>query len=308
MTGFRNTTIACRCQSTPRPDWAGPCPCNGTGVLIVREFERTGRSDIPNDLSMDTNNNQEASVKLPEVKTSREGRDPRDARVLLSSPPKIGKTTLLSQWAPDTTLILDTHKGTALLDGEHYVQPIATFADFEQAIDLIAAGAHSFRTIGIDLVEDVWKLADRAAADRNGKLAAGLVEYGKGTAEAEGLFRRAVDKLLASPYGVWFITHVDTIQDGNDVQRVPRLDKRIKTYIEGATDFVLIGEGTPKGRVLHTVPSVRFQAGSRVPLKPMMPLDARELYVEIAKGLGKPKPAQAATAAKTETQQEAVAA
>src|SRR5207253_5045494 len=89
----------------------------------VRDFERTGRSDLEMFMEYDQ---KEGRLSLPTTKTSREGRDPRDARVLLSSPPKVGKTTLASQWAPDTTLLLDTHKGTALLDGEHYVQPVAT--------------------------------------------------------------------------------------------------------------------------------------------------------------------------------------
>lgn len=255
----------------------------------VRDFERTGKSDIPNWIDEPT---QEDGMKLPDTKTSREGKDPRDARILLSSPPKIGKTTLLSQWAPDTTLILDTHKGTALLDGEHYIAPIKSLADFESAVDQITAGGHHFRTIGIDLVEDVWKMADRQAADTHGKVAAALVEYGMGVGEAEGLFRRAFDKLLATSYGLWFITHVHTVQDGNDIQYVPRLDKRVKTYVEGATDFVLIGEGTGRDRRLRTAPSKKFQAGSRVAIPDPMPLDARALYVEIAKGLAKPKPAQ----------------
>lgn len=272
----------------------------------VRDFERTGKSDIPNWIDEPT---QEDGMKLPDTKTTREGRDARDARILLSSPPKIGKTTLLSQWAPDTTLILDTHKGTALLDGEHYVAPVKTFADFESAVDQIVAGNHQFRTIGIDLVEDVWKMADRQAADTHGKVAAALVEYGKGVGEAEGLFRRAFDKLLATSYGLWFITHVDTVQDGNDIQYVPRLDKRVKTYIEGATDFVLIGEGAGgRDRRLRTAPSPKFQAGSRVPLPDPMPLDARALYVEIAKGLAKPQPKPATPPVEQNTTPEKVAA
>lgn len=269
-----------------------------------RDFERTGISDLEMFMEYDK---KEGGLSLPSSKTSREGRDPRDARVLLSSPPKIGKTTLASQWAPDTTLILDTHKGTALLDGEHYVQPITSFDDFEKTVDDIVKGAHPFRTVVVDLVEDVWKFADQKAADSFGKKAAASVEYGRATGEQKGLFERTFDKLLATPYGIWFISHVDTIQDGSEVQRVPRLHKKIASYIEGATDFNLIGESTPHGHVLHTRPSARFQAGSRVPLPPMMPLDARALYVEIAKGLAKPKPKPTATANATE-QPKAVAA
>jgi hypothetical protein len=252
----------------------------------VRDIERTGGSDLD---YFARNPIKENSMQLPTTKTSREGHDPRDARLLIAGPPKVGKTTLAAQWAPDTTLILDTHRGTKLLDGEHYTQPIATFPEFEQAIALLVAGGHKFRTVVIDLIEDIYKLADEHAANQYGKVAAGLVEYGKGTAHSEALFRQALSPLLATSLGVWFISHTDTIQDGNRITYIPKIDKRVRTLIEGACDFCLLAEATNGQRYLHTTPSGRYQAGSRVPLPEPMPLDARTLYVEIAKGLIKPK-------------------
>jgi hypothetical protein len=242
-----------------------------------RDFERTGKSDIPNWIDEPT---QEDGMKLPDMKTSREG------------PRKVGKTTLASQWAPDTTLLLDTHKGTELLEGEHYIAPIKSLADFESAVDQIAAGGHHYRTIVVDLIEDIWKFAKRAAADRYGKLSAASVEYGKGTDEAVETFRRAVSKLLATDCGVWFLSHTEQIQDGNVVQYAPKLDKRIIDDVDGACDFVLLADVRGPNRQLHTAPSARFQAGTRTPLPDPMPLDARALYVEIAKGLARPKPQQ----------------
>jgi hypothetical protein len=43
---------------------------------------------------------------LPKAKQSRTSLDitPLNARVMLASTPKCGKTTLASEWAPDTTL------------------------------------------------------------------------------------------------------------------------------------------------------------------------------------------------------------
>lgn len=267
-----------------------------------RDFERTGKSDIPSWID-ENSNTKGAPVKLPDKKTSREGRDPRDARVLIAGPRKVGKTTLAAAWAPDTTLILDTHKGTALLDGEHYVAPVKTFADFASAVDQIAAGDHSFRTIVVDLIEDIWKMSKRAAADRYGKISAASVEYGKGTDEAVETFRGAVSKLLATDYGVWFLSHTEAVQDGNVTQYAPKLDKRIIDDIDGACDFVLLADARGPKRQLHTAPSARFQAGTRTPLPDPMPLDARALYVEIAKGFAKPKPAeQAAPATSPEPQ------
>ena len=241
-------------------------------------------------------------MQLPTTKTTREARDPRDARILLVAPPKTGKTTLAAAWAPDTTLILDTHRGTTLLDGEHYVQPVHSFTDFEKAVDLIVAGGHQFRTVVVDLVEDIYKFTEAHAGGQFGKVTAGMVEYGKGTTLAEALFRQTVDKLLAAPCGVWFLSHVETIQDGNQVTYIPKIDKKVRTYVEGAVDFALLAEARGATRQLITAPSAKYQIGTRVALPNPMPLDARALYVEVAKGLAKPKPATATTTSENKAQ------
>lgn len=211
--------------------------------------------------------------------------DPLTARVLLAGMPKVGKSTLLSEWAPKTTLIIDTHRGTTLLPGEHYVQHISTWQQFEETVDLVIAGRHNFQTVGIDLIDDVYKMADYYAAQKKGQVAAGLIEYGKGTAEAEGVFRQAVGRLLASPYGIWFISHTDTEENQGQTRYIPRLDKRVRTYVEGACQFILLAETLGPRRQLRTQPSARFQAGSRVPLPDPMPLDASGLYAAIRDGL-----------------------
>lgn len=235
------------------------------------------------------------TITLPTGKQTRKDRTPLDARVMLAGTPKVGKTTLAAQWAPDHTLIIDTHKGTELLDGEHFVQPIADWAAFAATVDLIVAGNHPYKTVVVDLVDDVWKFADQFAAGKKGQVAAALIDYGKGTAEAEGLFRNVVGKLLAAPVGIWFVSHTDTVEEGAITRYVPKLDKRVKTYVQGACDFVFLAEALGPRRVLHTAPTARFEAGSRVPLPPEMPLDARGLYGAMAGGLK----AQAPKAGKT---------
>lgn len=231
------------------------------------------------------------ALALPTSPQTRESLQitPLAARVFVAGFPKVGKSTLLGQWAPETTLILDTHHGTDLLDGEHYVQHVHDWASFERAVDQIVAGDHAFKTIGVDLVDDVWKFADLCAAQKKGQVAAGLVEYGKGTAEAEGLFRRAVGKLFASPYGIWFISHTETEENQGQTRYVPRLDRRVRTYVEGACQFIFLAETLGPKRQMHTAPTAKFQAGSRVPLPEPMAMDARALYAAMAAGLRTPK-------------------
>lgn len=228
------------------------------------------------------------AVALPTEPQTRETLQvtPLSARVFLAGMPKVGKSTLLASWAPKTTLIVDTHHGTDLLDGEHYVQHVSTWDGFEKVVDLIAAGQHAYKTIGLDLIDDLWKFADLHAAKKKGQVAAGLIEFGKGTAEAEGLFRQAIGKLFAAPYGIWFVSHTDTEENQGQTRYIPRLDKRVRTYVEGACQFIFMAETLGPRRQLHTKPTAKFQAGSRVSLPDPMELDARALYTAMAAGLG----------------------
>lgn len=232
-------------------------------------------------------------MTLPQTKQSRASQQvtPLDARVMVAGMPKAGKTTLAAGWAPDSTLMIDTHKGTTLLDGEHYVEHVADWAAFERVVNDLTTVEHDFKTVVIDLIDDVWKMADRFAAEKKGQVAAGLIEYGKGTAEAEGLFRREVGKLFAASVGIWFLSHTDTEENGQITRYVPRLDKRVRTYVSGACQFVLLAETLGPKRVLHTQPSARFEAGSRVPLPEPMDLDARVLYAAMSAGLNAGVPA-----------------
>lgn len=237
-------------------------------------------------------------MTLPTTKQSMAtaGITPLQARVMLAGMPKAGKSTLASGWAPETTLLIDTQKGSTLLDGEHFVSHVSSWDGFVKVVDDVVKGDHPFKTVVIDMIDDVWKAADLFAAEKKGMVAAGLIEYGKGTAEAEGLFRQQIGRLLATDLGIWFLSHTETVEEDKITRYVPKLDKRVRTYIQGACQFVLLAETLGQKRVLHTQPSARFEAGSRVPLPEPMPLDARALYSAMAAGL---TPAAAPAPAKT---------
>lgn len=224
------------------------------------------------------------ALALPTAPQVREA-NPMDARVVLLGQPKIGKTTLAAAWNPEHTLIIDFEGGTRLLDGEHFVVRVNTFDEFQQTVDAIIAGGHPFQTVALDTVDALWKITDAHVAKGRGQVAAGLVEYGKGTAEAEGLFRREVGRLLATDLGVWFTGHTEVLEV-NKVQRyVPTVDKKVRGYVLGACDYVLFAEAQGPKRVLHTQPSERYEAGSRIPLPEPLEMDARKLYAAMASGL-----------------------
>ena len=225
------------------------------------------------------------AVQLPTEPQTRQNVSPLQARVFLAGMPKSGKTTLAAQWAPDTTLIVDTQHGTDLLDGEHYVTHVTDWVTFVRTVDTLKQVRHRFKTVVLDLVDDVWNFCDKHHAGAGRALATATDDYGKAAKNAEGAFRSTIGNLLDSDLGVWFLTHTKTVDDGGVTRYLPRLDNKVQTYVQGATQFVFLAETLGKKHVLHTQPSAKFEAGSRVPLPEPMEMDARELYKAMAAGL-----------------------
>lgn len=235
-------------------------------------------------------------MSLPTEKQSRSslGVTPLNARIMLAGMPKAGKSTLLSQWAPETTLIIDTQKGSTLLEGEHYVAHVRNWADFAALVDELVKGDHPYKTVGIDMVDDLWAFVDKHCAGKNSVLASATDDWQRSIKTAEGTFREVIGKLLSTDLGVWFLTHTREKQEGELTRYMPRLDGKVLTYVQGACQFVFLVETLGTKRVLHTQPSAKFEAGGRVPLPEPMELDARKLYAAMAAGL-KPKPSKGQT-------------
>lgn len=237
-------------------------------------------------------------MTLPDQKQSRAGASPLHARVMLAGTPKVGKSTLAAAWAPDTTLIVDTHNGTKLLDGEHFIAHVKSWAEFEAVVNDIEAAATAgdlrFETVVLDLVDDLWIFADGAHAGKGKTLATATDDYGRSGKSAEGAFRQVIGRLLALPIGVWFLTHTKTIEDAGVTRHVAKLDGKVVTYVQGAADFVFLAEHLGPRRLLHTAPSAKFEAGSRVPLPEPMDLDARALYAAMNAGLNPKAPKKGA--------------
>lgn len=236
---------------------------------------------------------------LPDTKQSRATLDvsPLDVRVMLAGMPKAGKTTLAANWAPSTTLIVDTQRGSTLLHGEHYVAHVADWQEFDTLVDELCAGGHEYRTVMLDLIDDLWTFADVHYAGKNAVLASATDDWQRSIKTAEGMFRQTIGKLLASPLGVWFIGHTREKQDGQLIRYVPKLDGRPLSYVQGACEVILLAETLGTTRLLHTQPSAKFEAGSRMALPEPMSLDARALFEAMDRDLNPDK----YTAAKAKT-------
>lgn len=224
-------------------------------------------------------------MKLPDKPRSRHGRSALQSRVLLAGTPKVGKSTLLSKWAPEQTLIVDTHNGTTLLEGEHYVEDVSTWTEFVALVDALVKPGHRFKVVGIDLIDDVWTMVDKHYAGRGAPAATATDDYSRSAKAAEAAFKQEVGRLLATDLGVWFVTHTREIEDKGTRFHKPKLDSRVETFVKGACDFVFLAERLGPKRRLHTSPSESFEAGTRVPLPETMDLDASKLYRAMKAGL-----------------------
>lgn len=230
-------------------------------------------------------------MSLPTKPQSRAGMPPRRARVLLGASAKVGKTTLLGDWAPRTTLIVDTHHGTELLDGEHYVAHVPTWPSFVNVIDDIVRGGHPFETIGLDLVGDLWRMCDLYYGRVKDGLtvpASAMDDYGRSSTKARAAFNAQIGRLLAAPVGIWFLTHLreKTNKEGDLVVYAPDMDKAVHGYIMGAVDFVWLAEvGRGGQRIVHTQPTPHFEAGSRVALPSPLAMDARAIATAMGRAL-----------------------
>lgn len=225
------------------------------------------------------------TVALPTKPQTRAGISPLRARVMLVATPGAGKSTLLASWAPETTLIIDTQHGTDLLDGENYVEHVSTWSQFVGVVDALTTTEHQFKTVGIDMIDDLWKFADREFAGKGAPLASATDDWQKSINTAEGMFRHHVGRLFASELGLWFLSHAREKQDGKLTRYSSELDKKVLTYVQGATQFIFLAETLGPRRQLHTQPTAKFEAKARIKLPEPMDLDAAELYKQMKAGL-----------------------
>ena len=132
---------------------------------------------------------------------------PERLRALLYGAPGAGKTTLASQWYPASTLIVDLEGGTRFLSGEHFVERPANYSAFMGLVNELVTTQHQFTTVVIDSIDHLVRMADAEAGQRHGKIAAGLVEFGKGLADRDGVVMRDLGRLLATDLGLILCAH-----------------------------------------------------------------------------------------------------
>lgn len=229
-------------------------------------------------------------LTLPTVARPRVEKPPSSVRVLLAGSAKSGKSTLAAGFLPKSTLIIDTQHGTDLLPGEHFVQHVAAWDEFVEVVNLLVRGNHDYETVVLDLVNDLWRFCDFHHAGKNGITAAATDDYQKAVRTARADFQQTIGKLVASPLGIWMLTHTREVPEKATTRhKVSLPDKEVHEYIVGVVEYVWVVERDKLAPSLMTEPSARFEAGGRTPVPDGMACDPRQLWIELDKGLNPSK-------------------
>jgi hypothetical protein len=206
------------------------------------------------------------AIQLPAEKSQPKNRI-EDYTGFLYGAPKIGKSTFISRM--DNPLFLATEAGLNAL--EVYQIPISNWPEFLEACKLIAEGKHSFKTIGIDTVDNLYKFCSDYICKRNNIQHESDLEWGKGYSLVNDEFLRALTKLSLLPYGLWMTSHSQEKEiksrTGSITKVTPTLANSARKIVLGMSDFILYAESiqTKEGerRVLHTKPTENYEAGDR---------------------------------------------
>ena len=192
--------------------------------------------------------------------------------VMLYGPPKIGKSTWASRW-PDA-LFLATEPGLNAL--EVYQQPIRTWAEMLAAVKELEAGAHKFRTVVVDTVDNMHTFCSEAVCAQWKVKHPADLKYGKGWGLINSEFQRTLTRLAHLPSGLVLISHaVDREQETRTAtftKTMPTLPGKAREVVTGLADMILYcdvepvvtdGKVTGYNRVMRTTPTATYEAGDR---------------------------------------------
>jgi len=195
-----------------------------------------------------------------------------DLTVLVYGPTKIGKSDLCSH--ADNALFLSTEPGLNSL--EVFQVPITSWDDLLAACAEITEGKHPFKTVIIDTIDNAYKMCTDYICQKHKVQHEADLQYGKGYSLVNGEFQRVLNKLAFMPYGLFIISHSQSIdietRTGKYTKIVPTLPEKTRKIVLGLVDMILycdIETGTGADgalaarRVIRTKPSRDYEAGDR---------------------------------------------
>lgn len=147
-----------------------------------------------------------------------------------------GKTYLARQF-PDP-IILNTD-GNAKKVTTPSVE-VFDFVTFMQAIKELEEGKHTFKTIIVDLVDDIKTMLEMHVLEKYNAENLADIPWGKGYNEVKGTWQRLMVRLSQMPYNIIYISHIATATDDRDNEKVievPSLEQKYYNMTMGRSDM-----------------------------------------------------------------------
>lgn len=194
-----------------------------------------------------------------------------DFTILLYGLPKVGKSTTCARL--DGAIFVPTEAGLNSL--EVYQTPlIENWKQFLEVSAELAKGKHEFKTVVIDLVDNLYSMCAEDVCLKHDKPHESDFAYGKGYALIRVEFMRVINKLAALPTGLVLVSHsvekeFET-RTGKFTKVIPNLTNTIRASLIGVVDCVLfcdveVVEGE-RIRVIRSKPHKDYEAGDRTGL------------------------------------------
>ena len=198
--------------------------------------------------------------------------------ILIYGRPKIGKTTLASEFPKN--LLLAFEPGYNALNNK-MVQPITKWAEFLTVINQLGRPEvqEKFSTITIDTADIAWDYCEKYICASNPKDTGeipknlGEIPWGKGFDLCKKAYDDAFRKIATLGYGLVFISHEQIknvkTEKGEEYQKImPTLPDRPKLIVNRLVDIIAyLRESLEDGkRYIYTRGNEKFEAGSRFPL------------------------------------------
>lgn len=146
-----------------------------------------------------------------------------------------GKTYLARQF-PDP-IILNTDGNAKKVDTPSV--EVFTFERFMGVIKELEEGKHDFKTVIIDLVDDIKTMLETFVLEKYKAESLADIAWGKGFNEVKGTWQRLMVRLSQLPYNVIYISHVATTTDDVDKEKVievPSLEQKYYNMCMGRSD------------------------------------------------------------------------
>jgi GTPase SAR1 family protein len=140
---------------------------------------------------------------------------------MIIGPPGVGKSTLASGFE-DVLFLVTSEKELTRLDVPYIL--IESWEQLLQITDELVnnRGKYGYKFIAFDFVDAMFTMCDIAVCEKLGVQHKTDAAYGKGTDIIDGYFKKWVTQLVASDYGLLFISHVnqkDVIVSGGTITK-----------------------------------------------------------------------------------------